>query len=241
MLIYPAIDLLGGNVVRLYQGDYGKQETFGDNPVEFAKKFADDGAAYLHLVDLDGAKAGTPHHFGTVADIVKATRMFIELGGGIRDEKTAERCFASGVGRVILGTTALQNPSLTKRMVQEHGDGIAVAVDARDGRVAIEGWLSTSDTPALEFCSQMREIGVKHIIYTDIARDGVGKGIDLDLFRTLAQIEGLEISASGGITTLDEIAALRDMGLYGAVLGKALYKGDIDLKEAIKVAEGQIG
>lgn len=239
MLIFPAIDLLEGRVVRLYQGDYDQNEVYGDDPAAFAAQFAAAGARQLHVVDLNGAKAGKPQNFEAVQSICAATDMLVELGGGVRNEETVEQCLAAGVGRVILGTAALKDPVFTKRMAAQYGGKIAVGVDARDGKVAIEGWLATSEVDSFAFCREMLEIGVEYIIYTDIARDGTGKGANLEAYQRLCEIKGLNITASGGVSTLSDIVALRDMGLYAAILGKALYTGAVDLAVAVKTAAGE--
>lgn len=238
MILFPAIDLLGGKVVRLYQGDFEKKQEFGDDPIAFAKQFEQAGATHLHVVDLDGAKAGNPQNFGVARQIAEETGLFVELGGGIRDAAAVRRCISAGIDRVILGTSALRNPVFAQEMVAQYGDKIAVGVDARDGFVAVEGWLSTSEVESISFCAEMHRRGVKHIIYTDISKDGTGTGTNLEAYRKLAEIEGLEVTASGGVTTLDDIAALRDMGLYGAILGSALYKGSLKLDEALRAARG---
>ncbi|NLW77925.1 MAG: 1-(5-phosphoribosyl)-5-[(5-phosphoribosylamino)methylideneamino]imidazole-4-carboxamide isomerase [Ruminococcaceae bacterium] len=238
MLIFPAIDIIGGQAVRLFQGDYNQKQVFGEDPAVFAKSFEDAGASCLHLVDLDGAKAGAPQNFEVVRRITSGCGLFTELGGGIRDEATIERYFEAGVGRVILGTAALKNPAFTKAMVQKYGEKIAVGVDARDGKVAVEGWLQTSEADSMEFCVNMRDIGVQYIIYTDISRDGAQKGANLAAYEKLSAIEGLSITASGGVSTLAEIETLRQMGLYAAILGKALYTGMLALGDAL-VAAGE--
>lgn len=240
MLIYPAIDLLGGRVVRLFQGDYNQSVTYGDDPAAFAAGFVASGATHLHLVDLDGAKAGESRNFASVSAIAKAApSMFTELGGGIRDEEGVERCFTAGVNRVILGTAALHNPEFTKKMAKKYPGRIAVGVDARDGKVAVEGWLSTSDTDSLSFCREMFSIGIEYVIYTDISRDGAEKGANLPIYETLASIKGLHVTASGGVSSLEDIRALRSMGLYAAIMGKALYAGTVKLEDALRVAGPQ--
>lgn len=237
MLIYPAIDLIGGKAVRLYQGNYNKQQLFGDDPAQFARQFAAAGATHLHVVDLDGAKAGVPQNFDTILAIKAAVpQLFIEVGGGIRDAQTVATYLNAGIDRVILGTAALRQPDFTRAMVAQYGASIAVGVDARDGRVAVDGWLETSDTDSIAFCKQMRAIGVQSIIYTDIARDGAEQGANCDIYQTLSQIEGLHIIASGGVSSLHDIVALRDMGLHAAIIGKALYTGTINLAQAIQNA-----
>ena len=237
MEIFPAIDLIEGKVVRLFQGDYEKQQTYGEDPSAFAKGFVEDGAKFIHLVDLDGARDGLQRNFEPVKKILSATGLFAELGGGIRNEETVAACIDAGVGRVILGTAALKDPLFTRKMVEQYGDKIAVGVDARDGKVAVEGWLSTSQTDSVSFCKEMEQIGVKYIIYTDISRDGAEKGANLKIYEELSLIRGLSITASGGVSSLEDIASLRDMGLYAAILGKALYTGSVKLNEAIQVAK----
>lgn len=236
MEIFPAIDVIDGKVVRLFQGDYEKKQVFGGDPAAQAKKFYDDGARFLHLVDLDGAKEGKPCNFDAVRAIAAVVpEMSIEFGGGIRDELSVERCFSAGISRVILGTAALRDRAFTERMVRRYGEKIAIGVDARNGKVAVEGWLDTSDVDSVEFCREMVVIGVRYIIYTDISRDGVERGANLAIYKMLSQIDGVSITASGGVSSLGDIKALREMGLYAAIIGKALYTGGIDIKEAIRI------
>lgn len=237
MNIYPAIDLLNHQVVRLYQGDYQQQEIFGENPVDFAKGFEKKGAKFLHLVDLDGAKDGHQRHFDLVEQIVEQTNLQVEIGGGIRDEATVKACLATGVHQVILGTIAQSDPELTQFLLQKYGEQIVVGVDARDGFVAVEGWLKTTETTAYEFCEALVNWGCKRVIYTEISRDGTGRGIDLALYQRLNQINGLAITASGGISSLEDIKQLKQAGISGAILGKALYQGTLDLAAAIQAAK----
>lgn len=237
MIIFPAIDILGGNAVRLFQGDYAQKQVFGTNPAAFAQKFMQDCATHLHLVDLDGAKEGEPCNFGIVKDIAAEGNLFIELGGGIRTEEVIEDCLNANISRVILGTAALNDTMFTKKMAKKYPGKIAVGVDARDGFVAIEGWLKTSQTNSIDFCKEMLSIGIEYVIYTDISRDGAQHGANLAVYEQLAGIQGLNITASGGVSSLGDITALRDMGLYAAILGKALYTGNINLKDAIMVAK----
>lgn len=237
MILFPAIDLIDGQVVRLFQGDYNQKQVYGTDPLAFAREFEQKGARYLHLVDLDGAKSGKPENFASVKKICEGTGLFVELGGGIRDEETIDQCRQAGVKRVILGTAALKKPEFTKQMVKKYGDLISVGVDARDGRVAIEGWLATSETDSLAFCKEMREIGVKHIIYTDISKDGAGKGTNLEVYRQLSAIEGLDVTASGGVSRLADLEALKKIGVYAAIVGKALYTGDIQLEQALALVK----
>ena len=237
MIILPAIDLLDQKVVRLYQGDYDQQQVFGDDPVAFAKSFQDKGATHLHLVDLNGAKAGTKVHFDIVRQIVAATDLFVELGGGIRSEQDIYEVLDIGVKRVILGTIAQKDPAFTQAMLKKYGNQIAVGVDARAGMVAVEGWLETTTTRADDFCQQLREWGCSTIIFTDIAKDGTGKGIDAKLYQQLNKL-GLDIVASGGVTTLADLEALAEVNTYGAIVGKALYSGQLALEDCLAVAKG---
>lgn len=234
MHIFPAIDMIDGQVVRLFQGDFGQKQVYGKDPLLFAKGFKEKGAQYLHLVDLDGAKNGKPCNFEVVKRICSESGLFVELGGGIRDEATVEQCLQAGVGRVILGTAALNNPDFTQKMVGLYGEKIAVGVDAREGRVAIDGWLSTSEVDSFDFCRQMQDIGVQYIIYTDISRDGAQKGANLAVYEKLAGSKGLNFTASGGVSSLEDIRKLSAMGLYAAILGKALYTGTVDLVKALE-------
>ena len=233
MQLFPAIDLRGGNVVRLTQGDYDKMTVYGEDPCAQARAFLDAGAKNLHVVDLDGAKDGALSNFDAVSAIIAATGMFVEVGGGIRDEARVRAYLEQGAGRVILGTAALRDFAFLQRMVDKYGEKIAVGVDAKDGFVATHGWLETSEVRGVDFCRRLRDTGVKTVIYTDISRDGKMQGTNLELYKELSQIEGLDIVASGGISSLKEIEILKNE-VYGAILGKALYLGAIDLKEALK-------
>ena len=234
MQIFPAIDLSGGQVVRLYQGDYDKMTVYGADPCAVAREFTAAGAGYLHVVDLDGAKEGTLANFDTIAAIAKQGGLYMEVGGGIRTEERIRRYLDLGVDRCILGTIAVKDFEFTARMARTYGDRIAVGVDARDGYVAVSGWLETSREKSVDFCRRLRDAGVQTVIYTDISRDGAEQGTNLAVYRELAGIEGLNITASGGVSSLEELKALRDMGIPAAILGKALYTGRLDLKEVIK-------
>lgn len=237
MKIFPAIDLLNEKVVRLYQGDYEQQEIFGEDPVAFAKGFEDKGAKYLHLIDLDGAKDGELRYFKTAEKIVEQTNLFVEVGGGIRDEATIKRCLQAGVHRVIIGTLPQKNPSLAKELIEKYGEKIAVGVDARDGKVAVEGWLETTETDAFEFCKELASWGVKTIIFTEISRDGTGQGINIPLYQQLLEIEGVEFVASGGVASIQDITLLKEIGVPSVIVGKALYKGDLKLEDVLKEGE----
>lgn len=236
MQIFPAIDLRGGQVVRLYQGDYAQETVYGTDPCAVARDFIAAGAEYLHVVDLDGARDGTTANFDTVEALCRQGGLFIEIGGGIRDEERIRRYLDLGAGRCILGTIAVKDFTFTARMAEKYGEKIAVGVDARDGFVAVNGWKELSAEKGVDFCRRLRQAGVKAVIYTDISRDGAERGTNLAVYRELVEIPGLEITASGGVSSLEEITALRDMGVQGAILGKALYTGRLDLSAAIRAA-----
>ncbi|MGX7204165.1 1-(5-phosphoribosyl)-5-[(5-phosphoribosylamino)methylideneamino]imidazole-4-carboxamide isomerase [Enterococcus pingfangensis] len=232
MKIFPAIDLLDQKVVRLYQGDYQQKEVFGDDPVAFAQSFEQAGANYLHLVDLDGAKAGKLHYFEIAQKIVENTNLFVEVGGGIRDEETIKHCLSAGVDRVILGTIAQKDPAFTQAMLKKYGNKIAIGVDAKDGKVAVEGWLEKTETDAFGFCQQLVVWGAETIIFTEIARDGTGEGINLPLYQKLNQLEA-EIVASGGVASLKDIEGLKQLGISGAIVGKSLYNESLKLEDVL--------
>ena len=231
MQIYPAIDLRGGQVVRLYQGDYEKMTVYGNDPARQAAAFAAQGAEYLHVVDLDGAKDGTLANFASIQSIARQSGLYIEVGGGIRTEERIKQYLDLGVGRCILGTIAVKDFDFTARMARTYGDKIAVGVDARDGYVAVNGWKELSAEKGVDFCRRLYAAGVGTVIYTDISRDGAEKGTNLEVYRELAKIEGLAVTASGGVSSLEE---LRAIGTHAAILGKALYTGRLDLKTVIK-------
>lgn len=238
MLIFPAIDIIGGEVVRLTRGDYDKVKKYSSSPVDVAKSFKDSGAGYMHVVDLDGAKSGKTDNAKTIEKIVTNLDMFVEVGGGIRTEERIKHYIDCGVKRVILGTVAIENPQFVGEMAAKYGDYISVGVDAKDGKVAVNGWLETTDCEAISFCKKLQDMGVGHVIYTDISRDGGLKGTNLEIYKVLCQTLTLNITASGGITYIDEIKKLKEMNIYGAILGKALYEGKINLSEAVKIGEG---
>jgi len=234
MQIFPAIDLSGGQVVRLYQGDYDKMTVYGADPCAVARDFIAAGAKFLHVVDLDGAKDGTLANFESISAIAKQGGLYIEVGGGIRTEERICQYLDLGVSRCILGTIAVKDFAFTARMAQKYGEAIAVGVDARDGYVAINGWKELSAETGIEFCRRLRDAGVKTVIYTDISRDGAEKGTNLELYRELAKIEGLNITASGGVSSIEELKELQSIGTHAAILGKALYTGRLDLKTVIQ-------
>lgn len=238
MEIFPAIDIKNKKVVRLLKGDYSLVTEYEQTPLEAAFLFESQGAKNLHMVDLDGAKDGTLSNFDAVKEVCENTSLYVEIGGGIRSMDRIEKYLSVGVGRVILGTAALENPDFLKEAVKAYGEKIAVGVDAADSKVATRGWLNVSDTDSFEFCKKMRDEGVKSVIYTDISKDGTLSGTNMEAYRKLSLIEGLSITASGGITHIDEIKELSEIGIWGAILGKALYSGKIDLKEALSASKG---
>jgi len=233
MKIFPAIDIINGKAVRLKQGDYNKMTVFNDNPIEVAKEFESKGAKYIHLVDLDGAKRGSLENIDTVSKIVKETKLFVEIGGGIRNKERIEKYLDLGVGRVILGTAAVNDFEFLKESVNKYKEKIVLGVDAKDGLVAINGWEKKTNIDSFEFCEKARNIGVKTVIYTDIAKDGAMQGTNIEAFKRLVKIEGLDIIASGGVSNLDDLKKLKEINVDGAIIGKALYLGAIDLKEAL--------
>lgn len=234
MQIFPAIDLRGGQVVRLYQGDYDQETVYGSDPCAYAREFIDAGAQYLHVVDLDGARDGTTANFDSIAAIAKQGGLYIEAGGGIRTEDRIRQYLDLGVGRCILGTIAVKDFAFTERMARTYSDQIAVGVDAKDGYVAVNGWKEISREKGVDFCRRLRDAGVKTVIYTDISRDGAGQGTNLELYRELSGIEGLEITASGGVSSIEELRELERMGVRAAILGKALYSGRLNLRTVIE-------
>lgn len=238
MKIFPAIDIIEGKVVRLQKGDYDKKKNYSISPVAAAAHFYDLGAKYLHVVDLDGAKSGMADNAKTIEQIVTQCKMFVEVGGGIRDLDQIEKYIDCGASRVILGTIAVKDISVVQTAVEKYSDKIAVGVDAIDGKVAINGWREVTQIDSLEFCKRLKSMGITNVIYTDVSRDGMMSGTNLETYHVLCQTEYPNITASGGISSIDEIIKLKEMGLYGAILGKALYEGAIDLKQAL-IAGGE--
>lgn len=237
MLIFPAIDLYEGKAVRLYKGDYQNMTVYSDDPVSVARDFRAAGATCVHLVDLEGARDGTTPNLEIVRKIATVSGLFTEIGGGIRDMKTVYRYLEAGVDRVILGTAAVTDEAFLREAVATFGDRIAVGVDIKEGKVAIKGWLETAALDALEFCEKLQRLGVSTIISTDISRDGAMQGANHALYRTLQERFRLQIVASGGVSTLEDVKKLAARGLYGAIIGKAYYTGAISLAEAIEVAK----
>lgn len=237
MKIFPAIDLRFGNVVRLSKGDYDVMNMYSENPREIARFFKSQSAEYLHIVDLDGAKDGKPTNFDAVKSIVSEGGLFTEVGGGIRTEERICDYLSLGVSRVILGTVAVTDFEFTRRMIKKYGEKIAVGVDARDGKVAVSGWLETSEQNSVDFCKKLAEVGTKTVIYTDISKDGMLSGTNLEVYKTLSEIKDLDIVASGGISFESEITELKSMGVSGAIVGKAIYENKLDLKKVIELAK----
>jgi phosphoribosylformimino-5-aminoimidazole carboxamide ribotide isomerase len=238
MLIIPAIDLINGECVRLEQGDYAKKTVYSSDPVQTARAFADAGAEMLHIVDLDGARDGFPQNLDVIERIAGAVSIPIELGGGLRNLSAVEAAFAAGAARAVLGTAVLDEPDWFKQAIAKYGERIVVGIDARNGMVAVKGWLETTTVPALELIERMKTLGVEEIIYTDIARDGMLTGPNLDALKEVGQA-GIKIVASGGVSSLDDIRNLRSLssyGVYAVIIGKALYTNQIDLAEAVAAA-----
>ena len=238
MQLFPAIDLSGGQVVRLTQGDYDRMTVYGADPCAQARSFLAAGAKNLHVVDLDGAKDGTTANFAAIEALAKQGGLYIEVGGGIRTEERIERYLSLGVGRCILGSVAVTDFDFTARMIQKYGDKIAVGVDARDGYVAIHGWKELSSEKGIDFCRRLQEVGCSAVIYTDISRDGAMQGTNLALYRQLAaELPGLKVTASGGITYEQELLELARMGTAAAILGKSLYTGALDLARCVELVQ----
>lgn len=237
MKLFPAIDLYEGKAVRLFKGDYHQMTVYSDDPLQVACEMEQKGAECLHLVDLEGARDGTTPNLALVRRIADTTSLFTEIGGGIRDMQTVSAYLENGVDRVILGTAAVTDEKFLKRAIAEYGERIAVGVDLKDGKVAIKGWLESSAYDGVAFCEKMMQLGVHTLICTDVSRDGAMQGTNRALYRTLSSRFPLQIVASGGVSGLGDIQALKQMGLYGAIIGKAYYTGAIDLKEALEVAK----
>ena len=237
MNIFPAIDLLDKKAVRLLKGDYDKVTVFDENPLNVAKKFKEQGAEFLHLVDLNGAKSGEPVNFETIKTIREESGLFIEVGGGIRNIETARHYVSLGIDRIILGTAAVKDRAFLLEAIKEFGDKVAVGVDIKDGVVAINGWTEKSDKTVDEFFEDMQKIGVKNIICTDISKDGAMKGTNIKLYKHLSTKFKIDITASGGVSSIEDIKNLKELNIYGAIIGKAYYIGAIDLKTAIEVAK----
>ncbi|MBQ7318665.1 MAG: 1-(5-phosphoribosyl)-5-[Clostridia bacterium] len=237
MLIFPAIDLYDGKAVRLYKGDYNNMTVYSDSPLSVALDFVKAGATCIHMVDLEGARDGTTPNLAIVREIAQKTPLFTEIGGGIRSMDTVRAYLDAGVDRVILGTAAVTDPAFLKAALAEYGERIAVGVDIKNGKVAIKGWLETAEDDALTFCEKMQALGVRTIISTDISKDGAMMGANHALYRTLSERLQLQIVASGGVSSMEDVKRLRAQNLYGAIIGKAYYTGAIKLSEAIEVSK----
>ncbi len=237
MILFPAIDLYEKKAVRLLRGDYAKMTVYSDHPPEIALDFKKKGATHIHLVDLEGAKTGETPNFETVLAIKKSSDLFCEIGGGIRSMDTVERYLNAGIDRVILGTAAVQDEAFLCACADRYDDRIAVGVDLKDGFVAIKGWTQTSDRDAYSFCARMQQIGIRTLICTDISKDGAMQGTNVDLYRALSERFSMQIEASGGVSSLDDVKKLRALNLYGAIIGKAYYTGAIDLAAALEAAK----
>ncbi len=233
MVIYPAVDIKDGKCVRLVQGKFDDVTVYSDNPIEIALKWEREGATYLHVVDLDGARTGEPKNLGVITGIAAKLGIPIQTGGGIRSMDTIEYLIGKGVARVILGTSAVKNPDLVKLALEKFGNHIAIGIDARDGKVAIEGWERTSSFSAVDFAKKMEDMGAKTIIYTDISRDGMLAGPNLKAMEEMATSVGIEVIASGGVSSVQDIIDLKNAGVDGVIVGKALYTGNIKLAEAL--------
>lgn len=240
MKIFPAIDIIDSKVVRLCKGDYSAVKNYSVTPLEAAERFFSQGATNLHVVDLDGAKSGRADNAKTIEEIVSRCGMFVEVGGGIRTFDQIQKYLDCGVGRVILGTVAVKDFDFVIKAAYKFGEAVSVGVDALNGKVAVSGWEDVTEINSLDFCKKLKNIGVEHVIYTDISKDGMLNGTNLAIYEVLCQTEYPKITASGGISDVNEVQILKNMGIYGAILGKALYENKIDLSSAIKVAEDKI-
>ncbi|MBQ4109351.1 MAG: 1-(5-phosphoribosyl)-5-[Clostridia bacterium] len=237
MNIFPAIDLYEKKAVRLLKGEYDKMTVYSENPVEIAWDFEKCGAEYIHIVDLEGAKTGDTPNLSTIENIIKNTKLFTEVGGGIRSMEVVDKYISIGVNRVILGTAAVKDEEFLKAAVSKYDEKIAVGVDIKDGYVAIKGWTEKSEYSCFDFCEKMQNLGVTTLICTDISKDGAMQGTNHELYKELSEKFKMQITASGGVSSIDDVKRLRTLDIYGAIIGKAYYTGAIDLKEAIEVAK----
>ena len=238
MILFPAIDIRGGKCVRLIQGDYAQEIIYGDSPTEMALLWEKQGAEYIHIVDLDGAKTGDSANRLAIQEVAKAVSIPIQVGGGIRSMDIIDDHIESGVSRIIIGTAAITNRSFLKQAVAKYGDKIAVSIDARNGLVATDGWTETSDTKAIDLLKDLEEIGVKTVVYTDILKDGMMQGPNFEELRTVDEASSIDVIASGGVSTKEDIEKLRQMNLYGAIIGKALYEGALSLEKLLEDDNG---
>ncbi len=234
MILFPAIDIRGGNAVRLTQGDYDQEKVYHTDPVEVAKEWEAQGAEYIHIVDLDGAKSGSGANGEAIKRIASAVNVPIQVGGGVRTMEDVKRHIDNGVQRVIIGTAAIENPQFLKEAVEQYKQRIAVSIDARNGYVATDGWTETSDTKAIELVQQLEVIGVDTIVYTDILKDGMMQGPNFEELEHMQKATTINVIASGGVSTEQNIRDLEQLNLYGAIIGKALYEGDLSLASLVK-------
>ena len=237
MYIFPAIDLFEGKAVRLYKGDYAQMTVYHNDPLAVARDFKAAGATHLHVVDLEGARSGETPNIDTVAALAANSGLFTEVGGGIRSMEVVERYLGAGVGRVILGTAAVNDRAFLECALARYGEKIAVGIDIKDGMVAIKGWTEKSELNALDFCAEMQSLGVKTVICTDISKDGAMKGANHELYRTLSERFDMQIIASGGVSSIEDVERLAALDIHGAIVGKAYYTGAISLARAIEVAK----
>ena len=237
MIIFPAIDLVGGKAVRLYKGDYARMTVYDDDPLHAARAFEAAGAKHLHMVDLEGARDGGTPNYETVRRVAQGTGLFVEIGGGIRDMDVVQRYLDAGVKRVILGTAAISDEGFVREAVDRFGAAIALGADVKNGEVAVRGWLELSGVTLDAFCEKYQQMGVQTLICTDISRDGAMQGANRALYADLQRKYRMDIVASGGVSSMEDVRALRALGLYGAIIGKAVYTGDIDLARAIEEAK----
>ncbi|MGF7056754.1 1-(5-phosphoribosyl)-5-[(5-phosphoribosylamino)methylideneamino]imidazole-4-carboxamide isomerase [Brassicibacter mesophilus] len=235
MIIFPAIDLKDGKCVRLKQGKFDEVTVFGESPVEMAKKWEDDGAKFLHLVDIDGAKDGIPKNLELIKNIASNLNIPIQIGGGIRTKETVRILLEAGVNRIILGTVAVNNKDLLKELVDEYKGKIVVSIDAKDGLVAVDGWINVSEVSSIDLVCELENIGVKTVVYTDISKDGMMQGPNFEVYKTLKKNTKIDIIASGGVSSIEDLKKLKDIGVYGSITGKAIYTGAIDFKKALEV------
>jgi len=242
VIILPAIDILGGRAVRLAQGDYERVTVYNEDPVAQARSFVEQGAEWIHVVDLDGARDGTPGNIGVVERIVAEVGVPVQIGGGIRTLETMARLADAGASRMVLGTKLATDPEFVRAAVARFGEAVTAGIDARDGLVAVEGWREGTSTPASELVGELRDLGIRHLVYTDISRDGMQTGVNVDAYEQISETAGFPVIASGGISTLSDIAALAALGpdtVEGAITGRALYEGAFKLKHAIRAARGE--
>ncbi|WP_427340135.1 1-(5-phosphoribosyl)-5-[(5-phosphoribosylamino)methylideneamino]imidazole-4-carboxamide isomerase [Caloranaerobacter sp. DY30410] len=234
MIIFPAIDIKDGKCVRLRQGRFDDVTIYSDNPVEIAKKWEKEGCQYLHLVDLDGAVNGIPNNIELIKEIVSSVSIPVQIGGGIRSRKIVDILLECGVERVIIGTLAVRNPELLEQLIRDYGNRIVVSIDANDGFVAVDGWINLSSINSIEFAKDLEKIGVKTIVYTDISKDGMMKGPNFKVYEELKKKVNINIIASGGISSAGDVKKLKEIGVYGCIVGKAIYSGAVKITELLK-------